>query len=86
MNVFEGAALREEIVLSVVDELAQRGVRRARFHAFGPARIGVLRAAHELAKAYPQFSERIYQYFGMEGWTKSKEHDKSVEKLGPEKI
>ena len=73
MNVFEGAALREAIVLGVVDELAQRGVRRARFHAFGPARIGVLRAAHEMAKAYPQLSQRIYAQFGMEGWDRKVE-------------
>jgi predicted LPLAT superfamily acyltransferase len=69
MNVLEGAALREAIVLRVVDELTLDDPR-SRFSMFGGARLGMLEAAHALAQTYPQLAERIYAQFGMSGWRK----------------
>ncbi len=68
MEKFAGAAAREALVEEIVDELAPRGIRGARFRLFGGTRIGVLETAHAIAQAHPQLAGEIYAQFGMEGW------------------
>lgn len=69
MTVFEGAVLREALVERVADGLAPvEGDPVVRFAVFGGVRCGVLAAADEIARVYPQLSERIYIRFGMSGW------------------
>ena len=70
MNIHEGAVLREMLVERTVDSLIPPGGNGfIRFHLFGAVRCGVFAAAQEMAQAYPQLAERIYERFGMSGWT-----------------
>jgi hypothetical protein len=66
----DGAAFREALVERVISTLSIFSPHE-RALVMGGIRVGALEAAHEIAQTYPQLAERIYDKFGMSGWTKS---------------
>jgi small ligand-binding sensory domain FIST len=64
----DGAVFREALVERAMGKVVHGLSPHERALVMGGVRIGVLEAAHEIAKMYPQLAERIYERFGMSGW------------------